>query len=265
MRTRRTPRIGSAEVDRLVAGDPTGRDHRGLSALLAAAKAPASPGELAGEREAVAGFVVAYREAAPTSLPTGRHRVRIPLPARAAAVKVAAGAAVLAVGGAALAAETGHLPAGAQQHAHNLFSAVGVPAPRTTAPTGAGPTGATATGTVSAVPTTTSARPSPATAPPGTSPATESPSIHGLCQAWVAEQEPQGKQMTASAQRALATAAGGEARIAGFCTGLLSTPVPSATPKPRPSHTGKPTPTPVPTTSADGNGNGKDRTPGPRR
>jgi hypothetical protein len=258
MRERRKPRIGPAEVERLLAGDPTGPDHRGLAALLDAAQAPASPRELAGEQAAVAGYVAAYREAVPTSMPKGRRRVRIPSPARAAAVKVAAGVAVLAVGGGALAAETGRLPAGAQQRAHDLFSAAGVPAPRTTAPTGTAPATTPTTGTATTptpAPTSATAVPTPTTATTTTSTA----AIRGLCRAWAAQQKPHGKAMTAAARRALAAAAGGADRIPAFCADQLGTPAPTATPTPKPK--GKPSSKPAHT--APGNGNG--HTPGPKR
>ncbi len=263
MRERRNPRIGPAEADRLMAGDPTGPEHRGLAALLDAARGPASPRELAGERAAVAGFVAAYREAVPTSLPKGRRRVRIPSPARAAAVKVAAGVAVLAVGGGALAAETGRLPAGAQQRAHDLFSAAGVPAPRPTTPSRTAGAGPAVTGTPSRTLTPAPQPPSTTTAPPaGTTPAatgTTPAAVRGLCRAWVAQQKPNGKAMTAGARRALASAAGGQARIPAFCADRLET----AGPEPKDKPKGKPSTRPTRATPGNGNGNGN--TPGPKR
>ncbi|GGQ79737.1 hypothetical protein GCM10010166_57310 [Couchioplanes caeruleus subsp. azureus] len=255
-------------------GDPAGADHRGLAALLDAAKAPASPRELAGERAAVAAFVAAYRDAETTSLPRGRRRVRIPLPARTAAVKVAAGVAVLAGGGVALAAETGHLPAGAQQQAHRLFSAVGVPAPapETTSARPPSPTSATPS-------PQTSARSAPGPSPTG-GPASADPAVPGLCRAWAAQRTPHGKAMSADSRRDLIAAAGGEDRVADFCATQPG--APGTTPAPgeakpahpgkpdqtrKPDHTGKPAHPGKPTpTSGDGNGddNGSDKTRGPK-
>ena len=245
MRERRTPRLGPAEVERLLAGDPTGPEHRGLATLLDAAKAPATGGELAGEDAAVARLVAAYREAAPTSPPRGRRRARIASSAGTAAVKVAAGVVVLAVGGSALAAETGRLPAGAQQTAHELFSAVGIPAPTTTAaPTGAPATrpAPSATPTPSRTPTAT-----PATTP---APGTVDPALRKLCRAWTVHHKPHGKAMTATAKRTLIRAAGGEAAVPAFCAHLLGGP--AAT-----HGTGKPGSTGEPATPGNGNnGNG---------
>src|SRR5919107_5981611 len=113
MRVRRTTRLGSDDVDRLLAGDPSGPGHRGLAALLSAAKAAPTPEELAGERAAVAGFRSAYRETAPA----GSSRTRRSSPARVVTLKVAAAVAVLAVGGTALAAETRRLPPAAPRPA----------------------------------------------------------------------------------------------------------------------------------------------------
>ncbi|MEV6602156.1 hypothetical protein AB0M36_35700 [Actinoplanes sp. NPDC051346] len=170
--------------------------------------------------------------------------------------------AVLAGGGVALAAETGHLPAGAQHHAHRLFSAVGVPAPApettserptTVRPSTAGPT------TAHPAP---SAPPSPK-APGG--PPSEAPNVRGLCQAWAAQQEPHGKPMKGKSRQALIAAAGGEDRVTDFCVALLgtptTTPAPGADPDRKPDHTGKPTATP-----GNGKGHGQDRTrpPGPK-
>ena len=73
-----------------------------LAPLVVAVRAPAHPGELAGE-DAAAGSFRAMRDAAPP------HPMRRTL-ARVLAVKVAAGAAVLVAGGYAVAAATGAVP-----------------------------------------------------------------------------------------------------------------------------------------------------------
>jgi hypothetical protein len=244
MRTRRTRRIGLTQADHLVAGNPPGSGHQGLGVLLDAATAPPSVEELAGETAAVARFAAAYRVPA-AELPM-RNRVRVSRSARMVAVKVAAGVAVLAAGGTAVAAETGSLPAGVQQ----LFSVLGVPAsdggPQPTA-SGAGPSRSGGP-----------ASPSPTPVPSGggaiTRPAETT--VLGLCQAWDdARTDPHGKAMPAAARHALATVAGGEKEIAGFCTDVLAT---SATAtSTQPSTGSSPGSGPSPTTgNSGGNGNG---------
>jgi hypothetical protein len=240
MRTRRTGRIDLPEADRLVAGDPPGPGHPGLSVLLAAVRAPAFAEELAGEPAAVAGFTAARRDAEPTM--PGRRRVRVPLSARMVAVKVASSAAVLMAGGTAFAAETGHLPAGVQRHAHSMFSSLGVPASGTgTRPSGTGPGGTAGSIRPQATPSTGA---TPGTADPSGAVALE------LCQAWDAAQKPHGKAVPPESRKALATLAGGEPRIATFCATLLgraqatNSPAPAATPN-HPGNNGN-----------SGNGNG---------
>ena len=246
MRRQQKPRISTADLDRLLAGGSPGPDQRGLAALLDAAKAPASAAELAGERAAMAAYVAAYRDAVPTGAPTRKTSVRIPSLARAATMKVAAGVAVLAVGGTAVAAETGSLPSTAQHHAHNLFSGLGVPPPATApAPSSAPPAGpgaTTARPTSSPQVTTVAPRPgSPSAVPPA-------PAARGLCQAWhAARDKKNGKPMAAGSRRALAAMAGGVSGIPGFCASYLGGS--SATPAPTPSVTS-------PTRPGNGSGNG---------
>jgi hypothetical protein len=126
MRLRRTHRIGPAEADRLAAGDHPGPTHAPLTKLLDAARAPATADELSGEKAAVAAFTEHRRRAARAA----RHPART----RTAVATIAAGLALLSATGTAVAARTGNLPQEAQQHAHRLFSALGIPAPRTGTP-----------------------------------------------------------------------------------------------------------------------------------
>jgi len=249
MRTRWTGRIGLTEADRLVTGDRPDPDYLGLGVLLDAAKAPASAEELAGEGAAVAGLLAAYRSAVPTTMPTRRRRVRVSLSARMVVVKVAAGVGVLAVGGTAVAAETGKLPAAAQQRAHNAFAAVGVPAPTADArPTGSDPGGVAGSVRPSADPTPTSGVAS--LDPSG-------PVALGLCQAWDAAQaDPQGKAMTAESRRILSAAAGGEASVPSFCAKLLADHQTAGTPA---THPGAATATPSHPGGGNGNGRGNGR------
>jgi hypothetical protein len=234
MRIRSTRRIGRADADRLVSGEPPGPGHPGLGVLLDAAAAPPSVEELAGERAAVARFVTAYRDAAP--VPPARTPVPASRSARMAAVKVAAVVAVLAAGGTAVAAETGNLPAGARQ----FLTGLGVPGPdggpRPTA-TGAGRTGAN------------THAPSPRTPAPSSRGGTADPAevwALDLCRSWdAARTNPHGKAVPAPTRHALADLAGGEKRIDDFCDDVLGA-SPSATVRPSAS------------ASATGNGNGND-------
>src|SRR4051794_41623023 len=118
MRTWRASPTGQDEADRLVVG---GRSDPGLDHLLDALRAPAIPGELSGEPEVVAALAAERRRAALTTEPEGRIRVRVPRTTRTLVVSIATGLAVLIVGGTAVAAGTGNLPAGLQQRAHRLF------------------------------------------------------------------------------------------------------------------------------------------------
>jgi hypothetical protein len=217
MRTWRTGRISLTEADRLVSGEPATPAHIGLSTLLSAAAAPPFAQELADERAAVTGFTRAHPGADATTTRAGRRRAWIPLSARTIAVKTAAGVAVLVTGGTAFAATTGHLPAGLQQHAHELLSPLGVPAPGTgTGSGGATPGGAATSGPPRQTPTAGASSRTAAPTP-------GEPEALGLCQAWEATQKnPHGKAMTPDLLRVLATAAGGESRIPAFCADLLA-------------------------------------------
>jgi len=215
MRTRRRGRIDLAQADRLAAGGRPGPEHQGLGHLLDAVRAPATAEELAGERAMVAALAEARRRAVPATPPKGKARVKVPLSARTVVVNVAAGLALLSAGGTAVAARTGNLPAGAQQQAHRLFSALGVPAPRT------GGTPAPAPGTRTPGTPVTSRPPVPATpAPPVTIPP-------GWCRAWRAE--PKGKAMEARSRSALIAAAGGEEKVDDYCARLTGSPAATVT------------------------------------
>jgi hypothetical protein len=246
MRTRRTGRIGPTEADELVAGQPARPEWAGLDTLLAAAAAPGSAEELAGERAAVAGFAAAYRGAVPTTVPASR-RVRLffgragqagglkrpALSTRTVAVTVAAGVAVLVAGGA-FAAETGRLPAPVQHRAHAMFASLGVPGPGTSQ-------GPAASGSASPIPVGSSASSVPGAGASGT------PSVSAsvaLCQVWdAAQNNPHGKAVPAETRHALAALAGGEPNITAYCAGVLAG--------------ASPTPTPTPTQTTKGNGKAK--------
>jgi hypothetical protein len=206
MRTPRPSRIGPDHAEQLLAGGPGAPDHAGLARLLSAAAAPARPHELAGEQAMVAEFVRVYREPAPRVQPPRARGVRLPRFGRMAAVKVAAGVALLAAGGTAFAAETGNLPGPAQRRAHDLFSPLGVPAPVTSAGRDA----------------VTDRPPSPAAPSAVRSPEPSHSAAVALCRAWVESRRgPHAPQMPAEERRALVTAAGGVAAVPTYCVRVL--------------------------------------------
>lgn len=224
MRKRRTRRIDLDEADRLAAGDPTAPRHAGLGTLLDTLRAPATPGELATEKATVAAFTAHRKRAARAARRNRRtrpHRSNM-APARALVTPLTTALALLIFGGTALAARTGNLPDGAQQHAHRLFSALGVPAPRT------GPH-----------------HPSPSPSASATPPAVEL--------GWCADWQPGGPSLSSENHQRLRTAAGSEQRIPGYCDTLRRSAAPSpsvsVTPPSAPSP-GDSTPTGEPTSGA---------------
>jgi hypothetical protein len=236
MRTWRIRRRGLDEADRLVAGDPAGPGNPGLDHLLGALRAPATTAETGGGRVTAAALAAERRRAAQT---TGR-KGRLPASARTIVVTTATVVALLS-GGTAVAAGTGSLPAGLQQHAHRLFSALGVPAPGTgpSAPTPA-PAPAPATATrVTPAPTPT---PRPTTTAPAPSRSAEQVA---WCQAWQVAADG-GHPMNGRDRRDLIAAAGGEEKVATYCglpTASATTTKPGRRASPshpvKPSHPGK--------------------------
>jgi hypothetical protein len=160
----------------------------GLTRLLAAATAPATPEELAGEQAALAEFRAVMPSRPPTLVPR-----RAPMPSKLLTVKAAAAAlvAVLSIGGVAAAA-TGLLPGQGQQVADQ--------APSTT-------TAAAAAGQglgKAAVADLDNA-------------------TQGLCRAWQAGKgTDNGLRADAPAFQALAAAAGGSDNIAGYCADVTA-------------------------------------------
>jgi len=209
---RRNRRIGGREAEELLRGISTTGDREELLRLLALAAAPPQPDELVGHDAALAAF-----RAAPEPVPARPRRHRWRFASRALLVKLVAGAGVLLVGGAAVAAGTGSLPTGVQHGAHNLLSPLGVQVPDATGP-------GTASGSVHSLRT-------PAPSPPPPTPSTSTPA--GLCQAWRAAKGKPGKGMEPSQRQALIQAAGGMDRVPAFCAQILG-PDPSAPPSPTP-------------------------------
>ncbi|MEV6303922.1 hypothetical protein AB0M02_31275 [Actinoplanes sp. NPDC051861] len=186
-----------------------GRDQiptAGLEHLLDAIQAPATAQELRGEQAFAAALAAERRRAA--AFAQRRHRKRTVVAGAVAAV------AILAASGTGVAARTGNLPPDVQQGAHQLFSGLGVPAPRSSTSRPVTP---------------------PPTAAPTLSP-TPTPSRAEWCSAWRTANEG-GKPMNGRERRDLVAAAGGAAEVAKYC-GPVS---PSATAKPtRPGKSAKP-------------------------
>jgi hypothetical protein len=262
MRTRRARRLGLDEADRLVAGDRAGPGTPGLDHLLDAARAPATAEETSGERAMAAALAAERRRAVPATgrkgaePATGREgskRVLVPVSARTLVIGIVTGVALLS-GGTAVAARTGNLPPAAQQHAHRLFSALGVPAPRTGPAPSASP----------------SPHPTPRSNPPSRTPqpaptAVVAPETRASwCAAWQ-EGAGGGKPMGGPARRELVAAAGGEDAVTRFCAppslppsrrptpsspapaSVLATTAPTSSPaqhSPTPSHPAPPVSTP---------------------
>ena len=158
-----------------------------LARLLAAATAPATSEELAGEQAVLAEFAAATRSRSPTLVPR-----RASMPTKLLTVKAAAAAlaAVLSIGGIAVAA-TGLLPDQAQQVADQ--------APSTSA--------ASAAGQGLGKPTA----------------ADLDNATQGLCRAWQAGKgADNGGRTDSVAFQALTAAAGGADRVAGYCADVTA-------------------------------------------
>ncbi|MFJ8011680.1 hypothetical protein [Streptomyces sp. NPDC096339] len=204
MSTNRSRRIDRATAEHLLAGAGAGAapGHDALAELLAAVSAPAASvpadgGELPGEQAAMAAFRSARLAPVPprmsTSVAPRKRKMRTP-----AMLLGAVAAATL--GGVAVAAGTGHLPA----------ALGGKPVSSAPAPTASKPSqmrGEPTAGTLSG-----SARPLP-------------PDLAELCRAYAAEGAPSiRKPAELLAERRFAplvAAAGGPAAVAGYCAPVL--------------------------------------------
>ena len=135
------------------------------------------------------------------------------------AVKVVAGFAAVTVAGTGVAAQAGALPAPVQRAAHDVAGGLGVPAPPDTA---VEPTAHPDPGTAPSAASPASAEPSvsadpSASAEPGHGPDASGPAARGLCQAYRSD-----ANGASVAQQALAQAAGGADKVAGYCDGVLA-------------------------------------------
>jgi hypothetical protein len=200
-RARRIDRHTAEQLLRGVPGAPSAAPDR-LTAVLAAATAPARPGELSGEEAALAAFRQA--KLAPAARP--RHRSTL---ARVVSVKVAAlSLAVTGLGGIAVAAGSGALP-----NPLDRKPPVASPSPSRIAAAGPG-----ATETQRAVPAEPRRHGTPSAGP--------SPSMLGLCRAYRARPaRERGKALETPAFAALVAAAGGDGKkVDRYCDGLLDGP-----------------------------------------
>lgn len=241
-----SPQVDERSIDRLLLGQPLGSDAgpamEAVSELILAARAPASPAEIAGEATVLAAFSELARFTHPF------HARRSPMSVLSSRLgsKLSAIAAVGAVSiGMAATAYAGELPAPVQELAHKV---IGAPAPHK----------------ASSVPPAhkVSGTPSPHAGPSvntPTGPDATGKSAHGLCTAYRSSKANESTRAASVAFRNLATAAGGADKIATYCAtarppggaasdhpaGKPST-HPTDEPKTRPSHEPKTHPTPEP-------------------
>jgi hypothetical protein len=210
-----TPPVADQDVlERLLDGRldpaavPPGYD--GLARLLAATSGPATPEELAGERRALAEFAAVMRSHPSTLVPR-----RAAMPSKLFTIRAAAAAlvAVLSIGGVAVAA-TGLLPGQARDGAGQA------PSTTTAGAAGHGLGEAAATdldADVAAGGAEAHGRGS-AAGPDATAAARA-----GLCRAWQAgEGADNGRRTDSVAFQALAAAAGGADRVAGYCADVTA-------------------------------------------
>jgi hypothetical protein len=198
--------LDEGTAERLLAGRLHPADappeYRRAAMVLAAAAAPPTPDELAGERQAVAAFTAVTH-----SIPHRAAPRRQPVLTRFVSFKLAAAAVIAALSVAGVAgAATGTLPDPAQRVAHRVLGGAGVPGPDDHAGRAPGGDSATTSGHHPTGPDATGAAKA------------------GLCRAWASGQGGEhGNKDDATAFQALAEAAGGAGRIAEYCADVTST------------------------------------------
>ncbi|MFE2168152.1 hypothetical protein ACFXB3_24305 [Streptomyces sp. NPDC059447] len=220
MSTNRSRRIDRGTAERLLAGAGAGAapGHDALAELLAAVSAPATSapaggGELPGEQAAMAAFRSARLApvSSHVSISVARRKRRMRTPAMLVGALAAA-----TLGGVAVAAGTGHLPAAL---GGKPVSSAPAPATSKPAPKRAEPTAGTLAGPAEALPA----------------------DLAELCRAYGADSAPSlRKPAELLAERRFAplvAAAGGPAAVAGYCAPVLGggqeeTPVESPGPRP---------------------------------
>ena len=181
-----------------------------LARLLAAATAPAAPEELAGEQRVLGEFTAVMRSHPPTLSPR-----RTPVPRKLLTIKAAAAAlvAVLSIGGVAAAAG-GLLPDQASPVAGQAVATTGADA----AAHGLGKAAAANLGGSAQAGATEGQGRASAVGPDATAAAKA-----GLCRAWQAGNgADNGRRTDSVAFQALAAAAGGDDKVAGYCTDVTT-------------------------------------------
>jgi hypothetical protein len=207
--------LDDASVDRLLSGAGAPPGYAGVARLLAAAVAPPTPEELAGQAAVLAELRAVTRDrrdAAPARPPRPRRR-------RAGrAVVVVVGA--MATGG--VAAATGHLPAPVREAARSVLGpaeAATSPGPAQSAAPGTATTGSGGAGPGGSA---TTVAPGPRTDRAAAGPAARS-ALEELCQAYQEGNDgEQGGKLDATAFKKLAAVAGGDDRVEAFCEELLA-------------------------------------------
>ncbi|MEU4473380.1 hypothetical protein [Micromonospora sp. NPDC023888] len=206
-----------------------------VAGLLAAAAAPARPGELAGEEAALAAFRAARANPAP-SVPhrPGRRRLTTGAVAWIGAV------AATATAGAAFAAVTrDRAPEPVAPVPSRTSSSPERPAPTSGEHGRSAPPGPPSPGQPSP------SLPGPPVPGPPSTPGPPVEQQHRLCRAWQAKRPEQREQaLRTPAFERLVAAAGGVAEVAAYCQRLAPEPKPSepAKPKAPPPSAGHPTP-----------------------
>ncbi|MDJ0381970.1 hypothetical protein [Streptomyces sp. G-G2] len=234
MSTNRPRRIDQSTAEQLLGASPVAAtgDHEALVGLLGAAAAPAAEGELVGEQAALAAFRAAQLAPAPAPQHPRKWPMRKPTLAKLLSAKVAAVAVATALGGVAVAAGAGHLPA-----ALGGDPARGEPGPAVTS----------AAATVGAVPPAATRRPA---APVPTE-------LVEPCRAYVRAVGARPKDVPADQRFAvLVAAAGSPENVPRYCAPALDAPdAPSlepTAPAGRPSP-GRPSSRPTPGAQEPGN------------
>ncbi|MFC4017022.1 hypothetical protein ACFOW4_03555 [Micromonospora sp. GCM10011542] len=198
-----------------------------LARLLAAAAAPAKPGELAGEQAALAAFRAARADPAPASA-RRPHRRRL----TTAAIAWLTALAASATAGVAFAAVSLNRPADPPAPART--SVAPTPTDRTAGPSGSGDGTPSGEGTPSGTDPSRSA--GSASAGPSTSPGSgDDPApagqLTGLCGAWLAKTPDQrDKALGTPAFARLVSAAGSAGDVEAYCRRLVPEAKPTASP-----------------------------------
>jgi hypothetical protein len=206
-----------------------------VAELLAAATAPPSPGELAGQAAALAELRALTR---PRRAATGMRRAARSRRRRAGLTAVVV-AGALVTGGVAGAA-TDRLSGPLRDAARSILGTAEDAGPA--APTQPGWPGPVATGGPASTGATTGPQGSQPTATSTRGPASTAAGLDnkGLCKAYLeGKGAEQGKKLDTPALQALARAAGGEDRIADYCADLLPGQAKPRDDKPQPGDQGQ--------------------------